>query len=249
MQTSSRHFSTTGRRRRLGRTTEASPAQRTRWQSWRSARHWPCLRPERSRRAWIGTRLRDRHARRCTAIYTRRCADSSSTYEGPAQSETLRALRRTNWHGFRRPPVPQEQAPPRWRRGLLAHTKARDAAAIAHHYDLSNRLYELLLGSSMAYSCAIFSLPDQALHEAQANKFDLVCRKLDLRPGQRLLDIGAGWGGMVMHCAANYGVLAVGVTLSRQQSPVGEPSDLPAGIDAARTGPLARLPRFGRRTV
>lgn len=95
------------------------------------------------------------------------------------------------------PPVPEEEAPPRWRRGLLAHTKERDAAAIAHHYDLSNRFYELLLGSSMAYSWAIFNSSDQALHEAQANKFDLVCRKVDLRPGQRLLDVGAGWGGMV----------------------------------------------------
>ncbi|HET6868141.1 MAG TPA: cyclopropane-fatty-acyl-phospholipid synthase family protein [Solirubrobacteraceae bacterium] len=136
----------------------------------------------------------------------------------PRPSDLARALRQIGRDGLRRAPVPAEEAPARWRRGLLAHSKRRDATAIAHHYDLSNRFYELLLGPSMAYSCAIFSSPKRTLEEAQAEKFDLVCRKLDLRPGQRLLDVGAGWGGMVMHAAAHYGVQAVGVTLSRQQA-------------------------------
>jgi cyclopropane-fatty-acyl-phospholipid synthase len=119
---------------------------------------------------------------------------------------------------LRRPPVPPEESAPPWRRGLRRHTRVRDAAAVAHHYDLSNRFYELVLGDSMAYSCAVFTSPAATLLEAQREKFDLVCRKLDLRPGQRLLDVGAGWGGLVCHAAKHYGVHAVGVTLSRPQA-------------------------------
>jgi len=120
--------------------------------------------------------------------------------------------------GLRRPPVPPEEAPPRWRRGLIAHTRARDANAIARHYDVSNRFYGLMLGPSMAYSCAVFPDTGATLEEAQAAKFDLVCRKLDLQPGDRLLDVGAGWGGMVLHAATHYGARATGVTLSRAQA-------------------------------
>ena len=71
---------------------------------------------------------------------------------------------------------------------------SRDAEVISRHYDVSNRFYELVLGPSMAYTCALYESPDATLEEAQAAKFDLVCRKLDLRPGQRLLDVGCGWG-------------------------------------------------------
>jgi cyclopropane-fatty-acyl-phospholipid synthase len=119
---------------------------------------------------------------------------------------------------LRRPPVPPEEAPPAWRRGALRHSKTRDAEAISHHYDLSNRFYELVLGRSMVYSCAVFSTPGGSLQEAQREKLDLICRKLELRPGQRLLDVGAGWGGLVRHAAQHYGVLALGVTLSREQA-------------------------------
>lgn len=98
------------------------------------------------------------------------------------------------------------------------HSKRRDAAAISHHYDVSNEFYELLLGSSMAYTCAVFPTVDTPLAEAQAYKFDLVCRKLGLQPGMRLLDVGCGWGGMVIHAAQQYGVQALGVTLSKQQA-------------------------------
>jgi cyclopropane-fatty-acyl-phospholipid synthase len=126
----------------------------------------------------------------------------------------LRSVRRWMLHP---PPVPPEEAPAPWRRGALRHSPIRDSHAIAHHYDLSNDFYELVLGRSMAYSCAVFERPGATLEEAQLEKFDLVCRKLGLQAGERLLDIGAGWGGLVRHAAEHYGVRAVGVTISREQ--------------------------------
>jgi cyclopropane-fatty-acyl-phospholipid synthase len=131
--------------------------------------------------------------------------------------ERLGVLRKILPDAWRRPPVPAEEAPAPWRRGLR-HSKARDAAAISHHYDVSNRFYEIVLGPSMAYTCAVFPTLDTTLDEAQFEKFDLVCRKLALKPGDRLLDVGAGWGGMVMHAAEHYGVRALGVTLSEAQA-------------------------------
>ena len=97
------------------------------------------------------------------------------------------------------------------------HSKARDAAAIAHHYDVGNDFYRLVLGESMTYSCARFVSPDATLEEAQAAKYDLICRKLGLVDGMRLLDVGCGWGGMAMHAATAYGTATVGITLSEQQ--------------------------------
>jgi cyclopropane-fatty-acyl-phospholipid synthase len=111
-------------------------------------------------------------------------------------------------------PRPLEEARLRGRR----HSMARDARAISHHYDVSNRFYEWILGPSMAYTCAVYPSPDATLEEAQYEKFDLVARKLGLRQGMRLLDVGCGWGGMVMHAAKHYGVQAIGVTLSRSQA-------------------------------
>ena len=110
-------------------------------------------------------------------------------------------------------PPPFEARQKGWR-----HSKSRDAAAISHHYDVSNRFYEWVLGPSMAYTCACYPRPDASLEEAQAYKHDLVARKLGLRPGMRLLDVGCGWGGMVRHAAREYGVQALGVTLSKQQA-------------------------------
>ncbi len=136
----------------------------------------------------------------------------------PRPDELARLLARIPWREIRFASAPREEAPPRWRRGLVAHNRSRDAAAIAHHYDLSNRFYRLVLGPTMAYSCAVFRTGDETLEVAQEEKFDLICRKLDLRPGERLLDVGAGWGGMVIHAAAHYGVRALGVTLSRNQT-------------------------------
>ncbi|HXF21771.1 MAG TPA: class I SAM-dependent methyltransferase [Streptosporangiaceae bacterium] len=116
------------------------------------------------------------------------------------------------------PPPPQEvRVNRRWLSGKR-HSKQRDASAISHHYDVSNRFYEWVLGPSMAYTCACFPRPDASLEEAQAYKHDLVARKLGLRPGMRLLDVGCGWGGMVRHAAREYGVQALGVTLSKQQA-------------------------------
>jgi len=116
------------------------------------------------------------------------------------------------------PPPPQEVRPRRWWLAGRRHSKRRDAGAISHHYDVSNRFYEWVLGPSMAYTCACYPGADATLEEAQAYKFDLVARKLGLREGMRLLDVGCGWGGMVMHAARVYGVRALGVTLSRQQA-------------------------------
>jgi cyclopropane-fatty-acyl-phospholipid synthase len=116
------------------------------------------------------------------------------------------------------PPPPQEvQVNKRWRLGRR-HSKDRDANAISHHYDVSNTFYEWVLGPSMAYTCAVYPRLDATLEEAQAVKFDLVGRKLGLRPGMRLLDVGCGWGGMVMHAAREFGVQALGVTLSEEQA-------------------------------
>ncbi len=118
------------------------------------------------------------------------------------------------------PPPPPQEALPDWRRRLhgVTHSRSRDAAAIRHHYDVSNRFYEMVLGPSMTYTCACYPTEGATLEQAQSAKYDLVARKLGLRPGMRLLDVGCGWGGMVRHAAANYGVRAIGVTLSREQA-------------------------------
>lgn len=115
-------------------------------------------------------------------------------------------------------PPPQE-ALPRWRRIAegLRHSRIRDAEAIHHHYDVSNTFYERVLGPSMAYTCACYPRPDATLEEAQENKYRLVFDKLRLQPGDRLLDVGCGWGGMVRY-AARRGVQATGVTLSAEQA-------------------------------
>ncbi|BBY64331.1 class I SAM-dependent methyltransferase [Mycolicibacterium helvum] len=115
-------------------------------------------------------------------------------------------------------PPPQE-ALPRWRRFAegLRHSKRRDADAIHHHYDVSNTFYEWVLGPSMTYTCACYPSAEATLEEAQENKYRLVFEKLRLQPGDRLLDVGCGWGSMVRY-AARHGVKAIGVTLSREQA-------------------------------
>lgn len=123
-------------------------------------------------------------------------------------------------------PPPPEEARLRGRR----HSRARDATAIAHHYDISNDFYRLVLGESMTYSCAYFSTPDSSLDDAQRTKYDVICRKLGLRPTMRLLDVGCGWGGMVIYAAQAYGVSAVGITLSQQQADLARKSVAEAGI-------------------
>jgi cyclopropane-fatty-acyl-phospholipid synthase len=130
------------------------------------------------------------------------------------------------WREVRPVSPPAEEVRLRGRR----HSKSRDAAAISHHYDVSNAFYRLVLGPSITYSCAVWHDPDDTLEAAQANKYELICRKLDLKPGGRLLDVGCGWGGMVMHAAQHYGVNAVGVTISRQQAELAEKRVAEAGL-------------------
>jgi cyclopropane-fatty-acyl-phospholipid synthase len=115
---------------------------------------------------------------------------------------------------LRRPPVPSIEADVHGHR----HSEERDGAAVRHHYDLSNDFYRLVLGPSMVYSCAYFSEPGDSLEYAQERKLDLICRKLMLSPGQRLLDIGCGWGSLALHAAERYGVDVLGVTLSEPQA-------------------------------
>ena len=98
------------------------------------------------------------------------------------------------------------------------HTPVRDAAAIQFHYDVGNNFYKLWLDQRMVYSCAYFHSRDDTLEDAQKAKLDLICRKLRLKPGERLLDIGCGWGGLIMHAAEHYGVDATGITLSENQA-------------------------------
>ena len=113
-----------------------------------------------------------------------------------------------------RTPVPAIEAAPRGRR----HSLGRDRAAVRHHYDVSNDFYTVLLGPSMTYSCAYFETPQTTLEEAQRRKHELICRKLRLAPGERLLDIGCGWGSLLLHAAARHGTRGVGVTLSQEQA-------------------------------
>jgi cyclopropane-fatty-acyl-phospholipid synthase len=123
------------------------------------------------------------------------------------------------------PPPPEEHRS----RGRL-HTRRRDAAAISFHYDISNDFYRLVLGPSLTYSCAVFTDPSDTLEDAQANKYELISRKLGLEPGMRLLDIGCGWGGMVLHAAQHHGVEAVGVTISEPQAELGRKRVAEAGL-------------------
>src|SRR5262249_3089102 len=98
------------------------------------------------------------------------------------------------------------------------HSPERDRQAVTYHYNVSNDFYALWLGKRMVYTCAYFAAPDEDLDTAQERKLDYICRKLRLRRGERFLDIGCGWGGLVMHAAQHYGVEALGVTLSRPQA-------------------------------
>ncbi|MBZ5741035.1 SAM-dependent methyltransferase [Nocardioides mangrovi] len=141
-------------------------------------------------------------------------------FRTPSPVEALNIVRSLGFSHLKPPPVPPQETLPRWRRLVegLRHSEGRDADSIHHHYDVSNEFYEYVLGPSMTYTCALFPTEDATLEEAQEAKYDLVARKLGLEPGQRLLDLGCGWGGMVRHAAKHYGVHAIGVTLSREQA-------------------------------
>jgi cyclopropane-fatty-acyl-phospholipid synthase len=167
------------------------------------------------------------------------------------------------------PPIPASELRPRGRR----HSRERDARAVRHHYDVSNEFFALFLDESMTYSCALFSReldslegswgihqPSErrpSLEQAQTAKRELICRKLALREGERVLDVGCGWGSFVIHAAANYGIQAVGITLSPAQAELARRRVAEAGLEdrveiriadyrdlaeAGRHSPSARIP-------
>ncbi|NNE72134.1 MAG: class I SAM-dependent methyltransferase [Acidimicrobiales bacterium] len=135
-------------------------------------------------------------------------------------------------HGFdgltrlRPPPAPPEEINVAGR----LHSVRRDAKAISSHYDVSNDFYRLFLGPTMTYSCAVFEHANDTLEQAQSNKYELICRKLGLRPGMRLLDIGCGWGGMALHAARQHGVSVVGVTIASEQRDLARKRVADAGL-------------------
>lgn len=110
------------------------------------------------------------------------------------------------------------------------HSKKRDSQAVTHHYNVSNNFYRLWLDERMVYSCAYFASSTDPLDAAQKRKLDYICRKLRLKKGDRLLDLGCGWGGLVLHAARNYGVEAVGITLSRPQEELARERIRAAGL-------------------
>lgn len=133
----------------------------------------------------------------------------------PSLAATVRALRAVSGIGAvgRPPAAPASQARIRGR----LHSRLRDGRSISHHYDLSNEFYSLILEPNMAYSCGYHSSPDQPLEEAQSAKLSLVCRKLGLEPGMRLLDVGCGWGSLSLHAAEHFGAKVTGVTIAAEQ--------------------------------
>ncbi|MCW2846240.1 MAG: Cyclopropane-fatty-acyl-phospholipid synthase [Marmoricola sp.] len=154
-------------------------------------------------------------------------------FRRPTAAEALTIMRSIGLSHLVPPAPPPQEHLPRWRRMMegLRHSPERDGKVIEHHYDVSNRFYELVLGPSMTYTCALYPTGNETLEEAQHAKYDLVARKLDLQPGQRLLDVGCGWGGMVRHAAKEYGVRALGVTLSREQAEWAQAKIKEEGLD------------------
>ena len=124
------------------------------------------------------------------------------------------------------PRAPAAELRPRGRR----HSRDRDRRAVTHHYDVSNEFFRLLLGESMTYSCAIFSRGAQTLEQAQRTKLELVCTKLGLRPGERVLDVGCGWGSFALHAAGQHGAHVTGITLSEPQAALARERAAAAGL-------------------
>ena len=139
--------------------------------------------------------------------------------------ELVRVARQLGLIGAPLPP-PLEEAHLRGRK----HSKERDSAAVAHHYNVGNDFYRTVLGPTMAYSCAYWDRDGIGLDQAQEAKFELISRKLDLEPGMRLLDIGCGWGGMAMHAARHHGVRVVGITLATEQAELARKRVAEAGL-------------------
>jgi cyclopropane-fatty-acyl-phospholipid synthase len=142
-----------------------------------------------------------------------------------AQARLMLAAARAT--GLMRPPrPPAAEIQPRGK----THTKERDARAVRHHYDVSNEFFALFLDDSMTYSCGLFSHGATTLEEAQEAKLELVCRKLALEPGERVLDVGCGWGSFALHAAENHGVHVLGITLSEPQAALARQRISDAGL-------------------
>ena len=127
----------------------------------------------------------------------------------------------------RRPKPPAAELRPRRR----LHTKSRDAEAVRHHYDVSNEFFALFLDQTMTYSCALFEEGTETLEDAQRAKLELICRKLELEAGMRMLDIGCGWGSLAIHAAREYGASVWGITLSEPQAELARRRALEAGVE------------------
>ncbi|MBJ7332258.1 MAG: class I SAM-dependent methyltransferase [Solirubrobacteraceae bacterium] len=136
------------------------------------------------------------------------------------------AARIGGWRLLRRPAIPESEA----KVGGGLHSLGRDREAITFHYDVSNRFYEIQLGPSMVYSCAVFADSDESLEAAQERKLHRICQKLRLKEGERLLDIGCGWGSLLIHAAQHYGVQGVGVTISDAQAELARERIRDAGL-------------------
>jgi cyclopropane-fatty-acyl-phospholipid synthase len=152
---------------------------------------------------------------------------------GPSLADRVALLRTGMSLGVvgREPPPPPEEV--RVTRYGRRHRRRRDAAAVSHHYDVGNEFYRLVLGPSMVYSCAVWDDESVGLEAAQEAKLDLVCRKLALRPGMRLLDVGCGWGSLALHAASRYGVQVVGITLSTEQAGLARKRVAEAGLTSS----------------
>jgi cyclopropane-fatty-acyl-phospholipid synthase len=127
------------------------------------------------------------------------------------------------------------------------HTRGRDRAAIAHHYDLSNDFYKLLLDEHMAYSSAYYTHDGQSLHDAQSAKLDLVCRKLELKEGQRLLDVGCGWGSMILYAARNFGDAVSSIEMGEHVGEGNYPTYVSTMLGALKSGSRLVLQQMSRR--
>jgi cyclopropane-fatty-acyl-phospholipid synthase len=124
------------------------------------------------------------------------------------------------------PRVPEMELRPKGRR----HSILRDKRAVTHHYSLSNEFFSLFLDESMTYSCAVWTRDGESLEEAQRTKLELVCTKLELQPGQRVLDVGCGWGSFALHAAREHGVHVTGITLSEPQASLARERAREAGV-------------------
>jgi cyclopropane-fatty-acyl-phospholipid synthase len=136
--------------------------------------------------------------------------EAAAKWQGPPVSaKAVHAVAAAWWHRVHASLAPKLQG--------RRHSPARDKSAVQYHYDVSDAFYRLFLGPSLVYSCAFFAKEDESLEAAQEAKLELVCRKLDLQRGERLLDVGCGWGGLVTHAVQRYGVGGLGITLSEHQ--------------------------------